>query len=520
MATQLNTGRIAKNTLLLYVRMFVTMFIGLITSRVVLNTLGVEDYGIYNIVGSVVVIFSFISSPVSTSLQRFLNVEKGRGDNESIRKTFNSSFVAFLLILGAVVLLTETIGLWAFYNKVNIPSERFGIADYVFHISLLTFCFSILKSPFEAAILANEKMNAYAYFSIFDAIIKLGFVYLLSKTTIDKLLFYAIGLCVISLLTTLLYAFYCKLKFPEVKFSVRYFDKKIFKSVLSFSGWSTFGSFVYSGLTAGFNFIINYFFGVTVNAAVGIKNQVVSAVYGFVANFQVAFKPQLFQLFGADQKQEFYRLIFFSSKLSFFLYCLLIFPLFPIIPAVLQLWLGQVPDYSVDLVRIGLLFNLIAACDGPLWMCVYATGEIKRYQIIINSIELCNIPLVIVLCIWGLSPQGVFITRIAVELVVFFVRWWYLKKYIDFPLADYIRTVYVPILCVLIPLIVSSFVLSLSDSTPIYCMLVIIVQLILATSLILFVGMKREERMRTRDLILERLPFLSRFRRWFYSNGD
>lgn len=511
MVTRLHTGRIAKNTLLLYVRMFVTMLIALITSRVVLNTLGVEDYGIYNIVGSVVVIFSFISSPVSSSLQRFLNVEKGRGDNESVRKTFNSSFAAFLLILGVVVLLTETIGLWAFYNKVNIPSERFGIAAYVFHISLLTFCFSILKSPFEAVILANERMNAYAYFSIFDAVIKLGFVYLLSQTTVDKLLFYAIGLCAISLLTTSFYALYSKIKFQEVRLSVRYFNKSIFKSVLSFSGWSTFGSFVYSGLTAGFNFIINYFFGVTVNAAVGIKNQVLSAIYGFVANFQVAFKPQLFQLYGAEQKQDFYRLIFFSSKLSFFLYCLLVFPLFPIIPAVLQLWLGQVPDYSVDLVRIGLLFNLIAACDGPLWMCVYATGEIKRYQIIINSIELCNIPLVIVLCMWGLSPQGVYITRIAIELVVFFVRWWYLKKYIAFPLFEYVKGVFTPLLCVLIPLLLSSIVLSQLESALLYCLLVVIAQLILASFLILFVGMKRDERIRLRELIVDRLPLVARF---------
>ena len=512
MATQLNTGRIAKNTLLLYVRMFVTMLIALITSRVVLNTLGVEDYGIYNIVGSVVVIFAFISSPVSTSLQRFLNVEKGRGDNESVRKTFNSSFVAFLLIVGVVVLLTETVGLWAFYNKVNIPVERFGVAAYVFHISLLTFCLSILKSPFEATILANEKMNAYAYFSIFDALIKLGFVFLLSQTSIDKLLFYAIGLCTISLLTTLLYALYCRVKFPEVKLSVRYFNKSIFKSVLSFSGWSTFGSFVYSGLTAGFNFIINYFFGVTVNAAVGIKNQVVSAIYSFVANFQVAFKPQLFQLYGAEQKQDFYRLIFFSSKLSFFLYCLLVFPLFPIIPAVLQLWLGQVPEYSVDLVRIGLLFNLIAACDGPLWMCVYATGKIKRYQIIINSIELCNIPLVIVLCMWGLSPQGVYITRIAVELVVFFVRWWYLKKYIAFPLPDYINRVFMPLLFVLIPLLISSVILSKLDSTLACCLFVFFAQLMFSTVLILFVGLNREERIKVRKIILERVPLLARFR--------
>lgn len=513
MATQLNTGRIAKNTLLLYVRMFVTMLIALITSRVVLNTLGVEDYGIYNIVGSVVVIFSFISSPVSTSLQRFLNVEKGRGDNESVRRTFNSSFVAFLLILGIVVLLTETIGLWAFYNKVNIPLERFEIASYVFHISLLTFCFSILKSPFEAAILANEKMDAYAYFSIFDALIKLGFVYLLSQTTIDKLLFYAIGLCVISLLTTSLYAIYCRIKFPEVRLSVRYINKSILRSVLSFSGWSTFGSFVYSGLTAGFNFIINYFFGVAVNAAVGIKNQVVSAIYGFVSNFQVAFKPQLFQLYGADQKQEFFRLIFFSSKLSFFLYCFLVFPLFPIIPAVLQLWLGQVPEFSVDLVRIGLLFNLIAACDGPLWMCVYATGKIKRYQIIINSIELFNIPLVIVLCMWGLTPQGVYITRIAVELVVFFVRWWYLKKYIDFPLADYIKKVFLPLLFVLFPLIVSSVLLSKLESSLLYSLIVIFTQLILTTILFVYVGMKKDERNKTLILILERVPFLSHYKR-------
>ena len=213
MATELNTKRIGKNTLMLYLRMFVTMIVGFITSRIVLNTLGVEDFGTYNVVGSVVVMFSFISSPLSSSLQRFLNVAMGKGDEEEARKGFNSSLVAYLLLIVIIIALTETVGVWYINNKINIPEGRLDIAKYVFQISLLTFCFNLFRGPFEASILAHERMDAYAYFCIFDALIKLSFVYFLSKATIDKLLFYALGICTIGLLNTLVYSIYCRIKF-------------------------------------------------------------------------------------------------------------------------------------------------------------------------------------------------------------------------------------------------------------------------------------------------------------------
>lgn len=500
MPTELNSRRIAKNTILLYLRMFITIVIALITSRVVLNSLGVSDFGTYNIVGSVVVLFSFISTPLTSSLQRFLNVSMGEDDAEKVKATFNSSFVAILLVIGVVVLLTETIGLWALNNKLNIPIERFDAARIVFQISILTFCFNIIRSPFEATILAHEKMDVYAYFSIGESVTKLVFVYFLASATFDKLLFYAAGLCFIGLLVASSFALYCRLNFSIARLSSKYFDKNIFKQVLSFSAWSTFGSFVYSGLTSGFDLIINAFFGVIVNAAVGIKNTVVSAVYSFVANFQTAFKPQLFQLYGANKKDEFFRLIFFSSKLSCFLYFFLLFPLFPVVPIVLQLWLGQIPEYTVDFIRLGLLFNLIGACDGPLWMCVYATGKIKRYQIIINLIELCNIPLVIALCYLGMPPQGVFVTRIAVELVVYFVRWWYLKKYIDFPLRDYYNKVFVNILKVLVPMLAISYFLCKLPSNFIYTTLVIISQFLITFLAVYFVGLNQEERSKCKEM--------------------
>lgn len=509
MATELNTKRIGKNTLMLYLRMFVTMIVGFITSRIVLNTLGVEDFGTYNVVGSVVVMFSFISNPLSSSLQRFLNVAMGKGDYIEARKVFNSSFVAYLLLILIIVSLTETAGIWYINNKINIPLDRMDIARYVFQISLLTFCFNLMRGPFEASILAHERMDAYAFFCIFDAIIKLVFVYFLSKAAIDKLLFYAVGICLIALLNSLLYAAYCRCKFTITKISFSYFDRDVFKSVLSFTGWTTYGGLVYTGLTSGINFIINYFFGVIVNAAVGIKNTVSGAIYGFVANFQTAFRPQIFQLYGAGKKDDCFRLVFFASKLSCFLYSFLIFPIFPIIPFLLQIWLGQVPEYSVEFIRVGLLFYLISACDGALWMCVYATGKIKRYQLILNTIELLSIPLIFVLCYMGLPPVTVYYTRIFVELMVFVVRLVYMRKYLEFPVVEYVKKVLLPIVSVVSPLLLSAILLSGLKSSALVSFLLAILQFVLAVILVYLIGLNKVERGKAFDMLKSKFPLLS-----------
>lgn len=510
MATELNKKRIGRNTLMLYLRMFVTMIVGFITSRIVLNTLGVEDFGTYNVVGSVVVMFSFISQPLSGALQRFLNVEMGKGDLEAAKRVFNTSYLAYLLLIVLVVVLTETVGLWALNTKLNIPAERFHIAQYVFHISLLTFCFNLLRTPYEAAILAHERMDAYAYFCIFDAVIKLVFVYLLSKATIDVLLFYAFGLCAISLLNTLIYALYCKSKFTITGLSLKSYDKNIFKSVISFSGWTMYGGVVNTGLTSGINFIINYFFGVIVNAAVGIKNTISGAIYGFVANFQTAFRPQIFQLYGAGKREDCFNLVFFASKLSCFLYCYLIFPLFPVVPFLLQVWLGQVPEYTVEFIRVGLLFYLIPACDGALWMCVYATGNIKRYQLVVNTIEILSLPLIILLCYIGMPPVGVYFTRMFVESIVFIVRLIYMKKYIVFPVSEYVKTVLLRVGFTIIPLLILSIVLCNIQQSWLTTFALVFIQLLTTTILVYFIGLTKVERVRVKEIALSYMRKITR----------
>ena len=341
-----SNARIAKNTILLYIRMLVILVISLYTSRAILAILGADDFGIYNVVGGVVVLFSFLTNAMTNSTQRFLNYNLGLNDEKKIANVFNTSMLAHFTILGVVLILAETIGLWFVMTQLNIPAERYTASIWVYQASVVATLLNIIVIPYRASIIATERMGVFAYISILDVVLKLIIVLVLPYFSVDSLILYSILLSGISFLILILYRAVCirKMSFTHFHFV---WDKKQYMEQMSFSGWYLFGGVATVGAKQGTNILINLFFNVTVNAAVGIANQVRNAVYGFVTSFQTAFNPQIVKLYASGEHDNLLSLIYRSSKFSYYLLLILSLPIVIFCEDILSLWLVEVPDYAV-----------------------------------------------------------------------------------------------------------------------------------------------------------------------------
>ena len=346
-----NNKRIAKNTLALYARMLFTMAVSLYTSRVVLNTLGVEDYGLYNVVGGFVAMFSFFNAAMASATQRYMNFELGRGDNARLHKVFCTSINIHAIISGVVLLLAETVGLWFVYTKLSIPPERFSAALWVYHASVLASVVMVMSIPYNAAIIAHERMGAFAYISVLEVTLKLLIVYMLVVTDIDKLKLYAVLMLLVQLLIRLIYGRYSGRNFAETHYR-RMWDGALFREMTGFAGWNLFGNIAAVAFTQGLNVLLNMFFGPTVNAARGIAVQVQNAIKGFCVNFQTALNPQITKSYASDDMAYMHKLIFTSSKFSYYLLLLLSLPVILETPVILKWWLGIVPGHTVAFVRL------------------------------------------------------------------------------------------------------------------------------------------------------------------------
>lgn len=435
-----NNKRIAKNTAILYIRMLLTIGVTLYTSRVVLKTIGVEDFGIYNIVGGVVVLFSFLNNAMASATQRFLNFELGNGNEVEARRIFSMSMTTHIGIALLVLLASETIGLWFFYTQLNIPETKQTAACWVYQFSVLTCCVQIIRIPYNACIIAYEKMSFYAYMSIIEVLLKLLIVYLLVLSKFDKLVIYAILTCAVAIVVSYLYRLYCRQIF-EICNCRFFWDKKLYKKLMTFSGWSLLGSVANVGAQQGLNILLNIFYGVTVNAAMGIANQLSSAIYSFVSNFQTAFNPQIVKSYASNEREYFMNLIFQASKYSFFLLFILSLPVIICCDFLLEVWLGVVPTYTVSFSRLILIFFLIEAISAPLWMSVQATGRIRNYQIIMCGMIMLNLPVAYLVLKTGMSPNMILVVRLIINILTYFVRIVYLKKKIHLPAVLYIRQV-------------------------------------------------------------------------------
>ena len=437
--------RIAKNTIMLYARTFITLAISLYTTRVVLQTLGETDYGIYNVVGGVVALFTFVSNSISSAIQRFLNYELGKSENADIRKVFSVSVNAIVVITIAILILAETIGFWFLNTQLNIPEERMNTALWAYQFSVITCCITILRVPHNAAIIAYEEMSFYAYLSIIEAVLKLLLIYFLVILSWDKLLLYSFLMLLVAVIINVCYHIYCRKRLLDIRYKF-FWEKKLFKRLISFSGWSLFGSGAEVCNTQGINMIINIFLGVTVNAATGIATQVSNAIYSFVVNFQTAFKPQIVKLYASGETEAFHKLIFRSSKISYILLSLIILPIIINCSFILDIWLDEVPMYSSSFVIWTLLFYLIDSMSAPLWMAAQATGDIKKYQIWVSFSILLNLPLAYFVLALGISPVWVFIVKFLVNNVTHLVRLTYLDKVHCVPFKTFLKAVMLPLL--------------------------------------------------------------------------
>ena len=376
---------------MLYVRMILSMLVSLYTSRVVLNVLGIEDYGIYNVVGGTVIMFGFLNGAMSSATQRFLTYDIGQKNHIQLHKTFNAAQIIHIGIAILIVLIAETIGLWFISNKLNLPGVRLEAALWVYHCSVLSFTVTVIQAPYSALIIAREKMSVFAYLSIVDVLLKLFVVLLLSYISFDKLEFYALLIFGVSVTVAALYRIYSRIHFEETKFLIVN-DKSLYKRLASYSIWNLFGALSLVAKTQGVSIMLNIFFGVVVNSALGVANQVSGTVYSFVSNFQIASNPQIIKSYATDDKEYMNHLVIRTSKFSFILLFILTLPIIIEIEYILQLWLKLVPEYTVIFTILILIEVLIHSISGSLMAAVSATGNIRFYQLIIGSFSLLILP--------------------------------------------------------------------------------------------------------------------------------
>lgn len=450
-----NNRRIFKNTLFLYFRMLLTLGVTLYTSRVVLNNLGVEDFGIYNVVGGIVTMMAFLSGAMSSATQRFLSFELGKESIEKLHNVFKMSINIHWLIILIVVLITETVGLWFVNTQLVIPPERLVAANWVYQCALFSFCCSVLGVPYNAVIIAYEKMSAFAYISIVDVFLKLTVVFLLAAHDGDKLQLYALLLAMVSMLILVCYYSYARWQFTVARFSW-YWDTDLFKTLFSYTGWNLFGNVAAVATNQGINVLLNLFFGATVNAARAIAFQVNSAITGFVTSLQMSINPQIVKSYASDNHVYLHQLIMRGSKYAFFLLYALALPILLQTETVLTLWLVNPPEYTVLFCQLILVDALITTISGSLMASVQATGNIKLYQAVIGGILLLNLPLSYVALSNDGSAYCVFYISIATSITALLFRCLLLKELINLNVTQFfnkvIGRVFVVVLGTLLPL--------------------------------------------------------------------
>lgn len=441
-----NNKRIAKNTMFLYFRMGLVLVVSLFSTRIILQALGDEDYGIYNVVSGFVTMFAFLNTSMSNGVQRFYNFSIERKNECSITEVYNTSLQIQAILAVVLLVLLETVGMWYMYNKMVIPVERFNSALWVFQFSVLSLLVIVMQIPYSAAIMAYERMDYYAYVSIFDVLAKLGIAYAIKYSDSDRLLLYGLLNLFVTVIGFTLYFVYAKRQFNELKTVFR-IKKDLFKPMLSFSGWNVFGSFAYMLKSQGLNMLLNVFFGPVVNAARGVSNMVMSAIQGFQNNIVVAFRPQLVQSYASGDFRRVEKLFFSLSKVSFVLLSLLSIPVIAEIDYILKLWLGSdVPDYTIPFTILVLVNMVISSLNTPVSQVVHATGLMKNYQIGTSLIICSIVPIAWIFLKLGYNATIVYWISLLFTIVNQIICNLLLKKVFDYSLMSYLRSVIFPCL--------------------------------------------------------------------------
>ncbi|ANQ47878.2 oligosaccharide flippase family protein [Flammeovirga sp. MY04] len=499
-----NNKRIASNTIMLYLRMILTMFVSLYTSRVVINVLGIEDYGIYNVVGGVVITFGFLSGAMNSATQRFLTYDIGENNHVQLRKTFNAAQIIHICIAISVVIFAETIGLWFVTFKLNLPEVRLEAALWVYHCSVLSFAITIIQAPYSALIIAHEKMSVFAYLSITDVLLKLCTVFFLSYITFDKLELYALLIFGVSVAIAAIYRIYSRIYFEETKFLIVN-DKALYKKLSSYSLWNLFGAISLVAKTQGVSIILNIFFGVIVNSALGVANQVSGTITSFVSNFQMASNPQIIKSYATNHKEYMSNLVIRTSKFSFILLFILMLPVFMETEYILQLWLKKVPEHSVIFIKLILIEALIQSISGSLMAAVSATGKIKLYQFVIGGFSLLILPITYLLFTIGLPAEFTFIVSVSCASLALIFRLIFIKKLIpEFKVGQFIHEVLVRNVAVIIMSLMIPMTLSLiMRPSLIRLSLVVITTCSSCITTFYYIGMNNNEKLFMRNTLMK-----------------
>lgn len=474
--------------------MLFLMGINLYTSRVILSELGETDFGIYNVVGGVVAMFTMLSGSLSAAVSRFITYELGTGNKKKLKQIFSSAVTIQMLMALIIIILAETIGVWFLNNKIVIPMDRLSAANWVLQFSIITFAVNLISIPYNAAIIAHEKMSTFAYISIVEAVGKLAIAYFIMISPIDRLVFYAILMFSIALVIRLIYGTYCKRKFEECSYQFIW-NKELLENMFSFAGWNIIGASSSILRDQGGNIVINLFCGPAVNAARGIAYQVHGAVQGFVFNFMTALNPQITKSYATGNLLYMMTLIYQGARYSFYMLLLLSLPIIINTEYILSIWLEFVPEHTVLFVQLILLFSVIDSISGPLITAMLATGNIRNYQIVVGGLQMINLPISYVLLRMGYIPETVVIVAIVISQFCLAARLWMLKSMIGLKVREYLKKVYLNVYVVSIfaASLPSIFVYFLDESF--YSFVALTLLCVLTSSLsIFYVGCNQKER--------------------------
>ena len=437
-----NTKRIAKNTLMLYGRMLFSMVVSLYTSRVVLNTLGVVDYGIYGVVGGFVSMFSLISSSLSSAVSRFLTFELGRGDKERLGKAFSTSLLIHIALAIVVLILAETVGVWFVNNKMTIPADRMYAANWVFQASIVSFMFGLISVPYNASIVSHEKMSAFAYIGILDTTLKLLIVLLIAhcRWHFDKLIVYSILLTILAILMRFIYVVFCRKNFQEcqLKFVL---DKEFLKEISAFSVWNFIGCSAAILKDQGVNVLLNLFVGPVLNAARGVAGSVNTAISGFASNFMTALNPQITKSYASGDLKYAHFLVERGSRFAYYILMFLAIPILLETDFVLTLWLREYPEHSMYFVRLVLILSMVDVLSNTLITLQNATGRIRNYQLVVGCILLLNFPISYLCLNAGFEPESTYVVAILVGMICLMARLLFVRKTASLQMSIFMRNV-------------------------------------------------------------------------------
>ncbi|MBO3100185.1 lipopolysaccharide biosynthesis protein [Gelidibacter sp. DF109] len=477
------------------------MGVGLYTSRLVLDALGVVDYGIYNLVGGIVTMFAFLNSAMASSGQRYLSFDIGKNDLDRLQKTFNATLNIHFLIALIILIMAETVGLWFVFTKLEIPDDRIIAAHWVYQFSVFTLILNVVQVPYNALLIAREHMNVYAYVSVLDNVLKLLVVLILIRADSDRLILYAILTFCIAFIIRFIYKIYCKNKFKESVYKF-YYDKEYYKELINYSSWNLFGSIAAIASGQGSNVLLNLFFGPVANAAYSLTLVVQNVIGGFIRNFQIALNPQIIKNYAQGDSKASLNLIYKSAKFSFFGMLILILPFLYNIEYVMNLWLKEIPPYSIDFIKLALIYAIIETISNPLIIGAHATGKMKWYQIIIGSLIFLTLPITWIVFNLSNNPINVYWVLIGNSIIALVFRMLFLVKMIGLNIKSFILQVLLRIVLVSFVMMLLLSNLKLEKADNIYNLLFQVIFVFLTTTITISVlGLNNQERLFLTNII-------------------